>query len=300
MNTYSKYCPNVFIAKCTDKHEKGEIITLTTKYGKEHENEVHNFLGTTRDGLFLYSITRADGFNAQKRAKAKAEKINGYASNAEKRSNAAYKKADLSEDATGIVFGQPILIGHHSEKRHRKTIERADNAMRKSIEEDKKAEEYQRRSEYWESKAKDINLSMPESLEFFEYKLHEAKELHKFYKDNPNKREHSFSLTYANKAVKETTKNLELAVKLWGEPEEINQIATEKQEQAEAKAGKSKKGNALIEKYGGFFAFNSEQLKKGYETILEAGHVDEGEKVKHVHHGLYMPSKNVDSYIKEL
>jgi len=35
MNTYTKYCPNVFVAKCTRQHEKGEIITIETKYGKE-------------------------------------------------------------------------------------------------------------------------------------------------------------------------------------------------------------------------------------------------------------------------
>ena len=27
MNTYAKYCPNVFVAKCTERHEKGDIIT---------------------------------------------------------------------------------------------------------------------------------------------------------------------------------------------------------------------------------------------------------------------------------
>ena len=238
MNTYKKYCPNVFVAKCEEQQEKGNIIILTTKYGKEHENEVHNCLGKTNDGFYLYSITRTDGFNAQERAKKKAERLNGYASNAEKRSAEYYKKSDMSEDATGIPFGQPILVGHHSEKRHRKTIDRAWNNMGKSVAETDKAEEYKRRAEYWEGKANDINLSMPESIEFYEFKLHEAKQKHKFYKDNPGKREHSYSLTYANKAVKETELNLNLAVKLWGSDEAIQQIDTEKKEKAEAKATK--------------------------------------------------------------
>ena len=215
MNTYKKYCPNVFVANCDEQHQKDETIILTTKYGQEHECIVFNFLGKTNEGKYLYSIIRADGFNAQERAQRKAEKLNGYASNAEKRSNEAYKKADMSESATGIPFGQPILVGHHSERRHRKTIERAWNAMDKSIEESKKAEEYQRRAEYWEAKAKDINLSMPESLEYYEHKLEQAKEKHQFYKDNPEAREHSFSLTYANKEVKETEKKLSIARKLW-------------------------------------------------------------------------------------
>ena len=31
MNTYAKYCANVFLAKCTELHDRGEIINLTTK-----------------------------------------------------------------------------------------------------------------------------------------------------------------------------------------------------------------------------------------------------------------------------
>ena len=50
-NTYRKFCPNVFVAQCTDEHQKGDLILLETKYGKEVENEVHNFLGKTKDGF---------------------------------------------------------------------------------------------------------------------------------------------------------------------------------------------------------------------------------------------------------
>ena len=42
MNTYVKFCPNVFLAKCDEKHEKGEVIEVTTKYGKENESIVFN------------------------------------------------------------------------------------------------------------------------------------------------------------------------------------------------------------------------------------------------------------------
>lgn len=300
MNTYKKYCPNVFVAKCEEEHEKGDTIVLTTKYDKEHENIVHNFLGKTTDGFYLYSITREDGFNSQERAKNKADKLKGYADNADKRSTEAWKKSDLSEASTGIVFGQPILVGHHSERGHRRTIERADNAMRKSVEERDKAEVYASRAKYWESQANKINLSMPESLEFFEYKLHTYKELHKLYKEHPEKREHSYSLTYANKAVKEAKKSLEIAVNLWGDEEQVKQIAQEKEEIAIKKVVKTKKHEDLITKYGGFFAFNTEQFKAGYSRLKREGHVLEGEKAQHVIHGLYIPSKNVDAYLDEL
>lgn len=57
----------------------------------------------------------------------------------------------MSESATGIPFGQPILVGHHNENRHKRTIERAHKAMDKCVEERDKAIDYRRRAEYWES-----------------------------------------------------------------------------------------------------------------------------------------------------
>ena len=40
--TYSKYCPNVWLAKCTEKHQKDDIIEVETQYGKINESIVHN------------------------------------------------------------------------------------------------------------------------------------------------------------------------------------------------------------------------------------------------------------------
>ena len=60
---------------------------------------------------------------------------------------------------------------------------------------------------------------MPESLEFYRYKLEKAKERHAGLKNGTIEREHSYSLTYATKDVKELTQKLEIAEKLWGEQE---------------------------------------------------------------------------------
>ncbi len=80
--------------------------------------------------------------NAYERKQARRkERLEAAADRAEARSNEAYKRADMSEAATGIPFGQPVLVGHHSEGRHRAAIKRADNAMRKSVEEDNRAAE---------------------------------------------------------------------------------------------------------------------------------------------------------------
>lgn len=78
------------------------------------------------------------------------EKRQRYAELADKakaEAAAEYRKADLREEASGIPFGQPILVGHHSERRHRNAIKRADNAMRRSIEADEKAKYYERKAE---------------------------------------------------------------------------------------------------------------------------------------------------------
>lgn len=302
MNTFKKYCPNVFVAQCEEKHQKNETIILTTKYGKEIECQVFNFLGKTSEGKFLYSIERLDGMNSQERARAKAEKIRGYQANATKRSQEAYETRASQHELDFMKLGEPIKVGHHSERRHRKLFEKYDNKMRKSIEESEKAESYESRAEYWESKTNKIDLSMPESLEYFEFKLEEAKKKHKFYKDNPEKREHSFSLTYANKEVKETEKNLNLAVKLWGDAEQIEQINKEKEEAAKKKAAKKTGFNELLNKYGGFFFFGSdaEKFKAEHKKLIQDGYIEEGEKVCHIKAGLYIPVKHKDIFIKSL
>ncbi len=212
MNTYAKYCPNVFVAKCTEQHERGEVIPVTTQYGKENDSIVFNLVAQ-KDGFFYYSIVRADGFNVQERAKAKAERLQGWANNAEKRSNQYYEASNEGRDF--LALGEPIKVGHHSEKRHRALIDRNWNRMGKSVEESKKAAEYEGRAEYWESKANTINLSMPESIEYFEYKLEQAKTRHEGLKNGTIPRDHSFSLTYANKEVKELEDKVKTAAKLW-------------------------------------------------------------------------------------
>lgn len=216
MNTYKKYCPNVFVAMCDEKHEKGAIIEVETKYGKSHECEVHNFVGftgTKENPKYCYSITRVDGFNNQERAKNKIEKLNEWSDNASKRGATWQEKSNEGRDF--LALAEPIKIGHHSEKRHRALIERNWQRMSNAMEEFKKADAYKERTAYWESMANKIDLSMPESLDFFQIQLEEAQIYHKGLKDGSIQREHSYSLTYANNKVKELKKKVEIAKKLW-------------------------------------------------------------------------------------
>lgn len=49
--------------------------------------------------------------------------------------------------SAGIPFGQPILVGHHSESRHRRDLERIDRATRVAIDADQVARENERRAQ---------------------------------------------------------------------------------------------------------------------------------------------------------
>jgi hypothetical protein len=215
MNTYAKYTANVFVAKCPEQHEKGETITIETKYGKEHECIVFNLVHKDKEGNFYYSIVRADGFNYQEYCKAKAERYQAWANARERKSNEYYEASQEGKDF--LVLAEPIKIGHHSEKRHRALIDRNWERMRKSVDNQKVAEEHESKADYWTRRANEINLSMPESIEFYEYKFEEAKMYHEGLKNGNIKHSHSYSLTYAKKDVNKFEDLLKDAKKLWGE-----------------------------------------------------------------------------------
>ena len=166
-----------------------------------------------REGFFYYSIVRADGFNVQEHAKRRAERLQNAAANADKKSMEYYNKGQ--KDHEFLSLGEPIKVGHHSERRHRKIIEQAQNNASKSVEFSNIADKYNERSEYWELRANIINESMPESVEYFEYKLEQARAHHEGLKNNTIKRDHSMSLQYAKKHVNEIEKKLALAKRLW-------------------------------------------------------------------------------------
>ena len=86
MNTYHKFAPNVFLAKCDEKHERGEEIAVTTKHGKENDCIVFNLI-FEREGFYYYSIVRSDGFNVQEWAKRRAERRREWAASARRNSD---------------------------------------------------------------------------------------------------------------------------------------------------------------------------------------------------------------------
>lgn len=110
--------------------------------------QVAKSLGLTDEGQTGQRLSFAEQQELKvEKAEARAERMEAHAENAQERAAQAFDRADLREEKSGIPLGQPILVGHHSERRHRRAIERADNAMRKGIEESDKAKYFERRAE---------------------------------------------------------------------------------------------------------------------------------------------------------
>lgn len=214
MNKFKKYCPNVWVAECDEEYEKGEIIELETKYGKTVECEVYNLV-LQKDDKYYYSIVRCEDMTYAQR---KAERYNNRAVNHMAKSE---QYANASQEGREFLsLGEPIKVGHHSEKRHRALIERNWNRMGKSVEFAEEAKEAERKAEYWENKANEITLAMPESLEYFSNQLEKAIAYHEGLKNGTIVRDHSYSLAYANKEVRELKKKVEIATLLWGNKED--------------------------------------------------------------------------------
>ncbi|OPA77359.1 DUF3560 domain-containing protein [Campylobacter pinnipediorum] len=210
MNRFKKYYPNVFIAECDESHDKGEIIELTNTYGKTSKHEVFNLIAN-KNGKFYYSIVRIED---KSRAQRKAERYRQSEANHELLSSANSHKA--SQMLADVPMGQPVIVGSSKEAGHRALLKRSDTAMRKSIEQHEKAKEMGEKASYWEEKATEITLAMPESLAHFTDELEKAKEYHQGLKSGKYEKEHSYTVSYANKRVKELDKKVQVATILWG------------------------------------------------------------------------------------
>ncbi len=94
----------------------------------------------------------------------RAERLREWAEKRAARSSGQFKRAhDL---VSGIPFGQPILVGHHSERRHRRTLERSDAAMRAGWEDSKKADDMTSRAGNIEDAAdRAIYMDDPDAIE---------------------------------------------------------------------------------------------------------------------------------------
>jgi hypothetical protein len=99
---------------------------------------------------------------------AKADRYRTYAERAAGRSAAAMDREHAIADM--IPPGQPLLIGHASERHHRRDMTRMDNLIRKAIEEDGKAAYWQRKAAHVEN-ARIVRSADPDAVRKLREKL---------------------------------------------------------------------------------------------------------------------------------
>lgn len=96
----------------------------------------------------------------------KSERFSTFAYNAGQSAEKHWEKSDLSF----IPMGQPILMGHHSQRAHERAIDRSNAHSQKSIDESKRAQKWDRRAKTAET----LLVKMEESKPYMAGKVEEA------------------------------------------------------------------------------------------------------------------------------
>ena len=118
---------------------------------------------------------KSDYHEKQERRKERYEEL------AEKNRKESDNRWEASRNISDqIPFGQPILIGHHSEKRHRAALKKLDGHARKSVKCSEKAK-------YYDKKAKGvgkagISSDNPDAIQELQLRLADMQRHHEFMK----------------------------------------------------------------------------------------------------------------------
>lgn len=144
----------------------------------------------------------------QERIEARRDLYAKRAENARRESDARYKV--VSDISDVIPFGQPILVGHHSERSHRAAISKIDRNMRKSIEAGEKAKYYEEKAENYGTHG--ISSDDPEAITRLEEKLAKQQEEHailKKYRKQDPELVPAYMLSNSNGRMRATKKRIE-------------------------------------------------------------------------------------------
>lgn len=114
----------------------------------------------------------------QEKIESKRERYADRAERARQESGAAHQRA--RDIGSMIPMGQPILVGHHSERRHRKDLARIDSSMRKAIDLDSKAAHYESKAETYGTNG--ISSDNPDAIDLLRAKLGKLEEERDSYK----------------------------------------------------------------------------------------------------------------------
>lgn len=133
------------------------------------------------------------------RAEVRADRFDGYSESRSQDAEAAHRA--VNDVAKRFEFGQPILIGHHSERKARKDAERIESGMRRAV-------NMWKTSQYWQQRAAGA--------------LQHAK-----YKELPGVRHRRIKTLEADKRSHERTiADSEKALKLWQSENLTFELAT--------------------------------------------------------------------------
>lgn len=106
----------------------------------------------------------------RERRERKAERLREWADKRE--AKADIHSAAAADYIRDLPLGQPILVGHHSERRHRRDIERFNRNMQSSIEDREKADEMRQRADNIDTAAdRAIYDDDPDAIERLEQKI---------------------------------------------------------------------------------------------------------------------------------
>ncbi len=125
------------------------MYTLWGKKMKEENGKKYGYVcmtcgNTIKDGVNSDGECSACVNYAEKKER-KLERYNYLSEKASKESTDAYERSHKMVEH--IPMGQPILVGHHSEKAHRSLLDRSWNTMGKSVKLQEKADYYKQKAD---------------------------------------------------------------------------------------------------------------------------------------------------------
>lgn len=135
----------------------------------------------------------------------KQRRIKNYEEKAEKNNMEAKERAKKGSQILEAMNGQPLLLGHHSESRHRADLKRIDNNFRK-------ANELEEKSNYYTDKAEAaknnnaISSDDPEAIRKLKEQLYALEKL----RDEVKKKEHTtYELNYISAEIRRVKARIE-------------------------------------------------------------------------------------------
>lgn len=140
---FKKYRGRWHVQGPADQLQPGEPVEVHKRNGTTTTVTVADIVQNGGD-IALASIEN-DRPTTRERKAAKADRYREWADSRDSKAEQSFRKAD--EVASLIPMGQPILVGHHSEGRHRRDVGRIESGMRNGVEHSRKAESHRQKAD---------------------------------------------------------------------------------------------------------------------------------------------------------